>query len=249
MDMFLNPDARCRLRWGRSGAEEAAARGEALVIIDVLSFSTATVAALSSGARVRPCRRGEDAAAVAAELGAEAAVSRKDVPRLGRFSLSPDTMLDADEGTSIVLSSPNGSTCVALAETAPAVFVAGLVNAAATGRAVTRWLAGHDESVTVVPCGERWRHDREDGPLRVALEDHLGAGAVLAHVRAPLSAEAELAAMAFRAAGDDVPRLVRECAGGLELCGIGFPQDPEHAGLVDEYDVVAHVVDGWIVAD
>ncbi|MBL4849836.1 MAG: hypothetical protein JKY65_30275 [Planctomycetes bacterium] len=48
-----------RLRWGRRGAIHAAALGEILVVVDVLSFSTGVSYALDRGVTVFPCPPGE----------------------------------------------------------------------------------------------------------------------------------------------------------------------------------------------
>ena len=79
----------CRLDWGRRGVRQAAERGDILVIVDTLSFSTAVVTAVHYGGLIYPCSLEEDTAALAQQIGGEAAVSRRDVPERGRFSLSP----------------------------------------------------------------------------------------------------------------------------------------------------------------
>jgi phosphosulfolactate phosphohydrolase-like enzyme len=45
-------------------------------------------------------------------------------------------------------------------------------------------------SVTVIACGERWNIPSEDGELRMALEDYLGAGAILSYLPYEKSPEA-----------------------------------------------------------
>jgi 2-phosphosulfolactate phosphatase len=87
------PRPRIRLAWGRRGAAEAAARGEILVVVDVLSFCSTVATAVHYGGLVYPCGPEEDAAALARRVGGEAAVSRRDTPREGRFSLSPLTCI------------------------------------------------------------------------------------------------------------------------------------------------------------
>jgi 2-phosphosulfolactate phosphatase len=88
--------------------------------------------------------------------------------------------------------------------------------------------------VAVVPAGERWG----DGSLRVAYEDHVGAGAVIAGLRSALpgidvSPEAAVAAMAFEH--------LQPLAGtpsGRELIERGFARDVQIAGEVDASAVV-----------
>jgi len=258
-DVFAQPDCRVRLRHGRSGARDAARAGDGLVVVDVLSFSTGAVIAVAQGARVRPCGWGEEPRELVDETSVEFAVRRADVPALGRFSLSPAAMSSAGPGDAIVVRSPNGATCTRYASDVPALWVGALVNASATARAVGKWLALHPRSrVTVLACGERWREPpedaalREDGPLRIALEDVLGAGAVLDGLRdvaGGLSAEAEACAQTFRACRNDLTRLLATCGSGRELIAAGFPEDPALAAQLDAHTAVARLVDGWLVQD
>src|ERR1043165_1781823 len=125
-DPWSQDGYRCRLEWGRRGARAAAERGDVLVVIDVLSFSTATVTAVQRGGIVYPCAWSDDPAALAARIGAEAAVSRPDVPARGRFSLSPPTFNTIEPGTNVVLASPNGATCSRYGRAVPHLLVGAL---------------------------------------------------------------------------------------------------------------------------
>ena len=46
-------------------------------------------------------------------------------------------------------------------------------------------------SVTILACGERWKQPNEDGELRFAIEDYLGAGAILSALPAALARSPE----------------------------------------------------------
>src|SRR5690242_12191031 len=215
--VFTQDPYRCRLDWGRRGTRAAAARGDVLVIVDTLTFATAVATAVHHGGRIVPCAWADDPAALAARLGAEAAVPRRDVPARGRFSLSPQTYAGLAPGTKIVLASPNGATCSRYAPDVPYLFAGALVNAAAVGAAVAAILARSALAVTVIACGERWPAPAEDGELRVAVEDYLGAGAILSHLHYPRSPEAQVCAGAFAAARDMLPDLLWDCGSGREL--------------------------------
>ena len=80
---------RCRLAWGAAGAADAAARGDIVVVVDVLSFSTSVSVATSRRAIVYPIPEAD--VDVEKDVPAEAtwAVARGDVPERGRYSLSP----------------------------------------------------------------------------------------------------------------------------------------------------------------
>ncbi|MGE3268915.1 MAG: 2-phosphosulfolactate phosphatase [Chloroflexota bacterium] len=241
---------RCRLEWGRRGARVAAERGDILVVVDVLSFSTATVTAVQHGGVIRPCAWTDDPAALAAGLGAEAAVHRRDVPAKGRFSLSPPTFNAIEPGTRVVLASPNGATCAQYGKTVPHLLVGALVNARAVSEAVAGLLASTSLNVTVLACGERWQLPSEDGDLRFAIEDYLGAGAILSGLPAGLSRspEAAVCQAAFAGVSGDIARTVWESGSGLELREAGFPEDVDSASQVNEFTAVPRMVNGWLLA-
>jgi 2-phosphosulfolactate phosphatase len=83
--------------------------------------------------------------------------------------------------------------------------------------------------VGVVPAGERW----PDGSLRPAIEDLLGAGAIIHHLALPCSPEAQVARDAFRSAGKDVGHLIRASVSGHELIEGGFAGDIDIAVALD----------------
>ncbi|GAA3083142.1 hypothetical protein GCM10017562_60920 [Streptomyces roseofulvus] len=97
---------------------------------------------------------------------------------------------------------------------------------------------------TVIAAGERW----PDGSLRPALEDHLGAGAVLDALRTlapglPLTPEATAAAT-LRAATEDPVAALHGCDAGRELYEYGYPRDVEVAAELDASTTVPALVDG-----
>jgi 2-phosphosulfolactate phosphatase len=107
--------------------------------------------------------------------GAELAGRR----RQARYSLAPASYLEAPAGLRCVLPSPNGAQVTLAAARTPSVVLAGsLRNARAVADAAQRI----GSRFNVIPAGERWL----DGSLRPALEDALGAGAVLASLPAPV---------------------------------------------------------------
>jgi 2-phosphosulfolactate phosphatase len=196
------------------------------------------------GTRVYPCPWGDGRAhALATERGAVVAVGRLEAAREGAAtapSLSPAALLELDAVDRLVLPSPNGSAlAAALADGGSTVAVGCLRNAGA----VARWLAGEldaGRSVAVVAAGERWRRD---GSLRPAIEDHLGAGAILNHLRVcgqdrGLSPEARAAAALFEVSAGDLTRTLRDCVGGRELRTAGFGRDVDVAAALDSSMVV-----------
>lgn len=257
----------CRLEWGRSGARRAGERGDVVVIVDALSFSTAVAFGVAEGLSVMPCTDDDDLHALAREHGAQPAARRELAD--GGLSLSPLSLTGIGIGTRVLLRSPNGATCARRAAEAGAhaVFAAAFVNAAATARAVAR-AASDEHAVTVCCCGERWPEgggdDDEDGPVRFALEDELAAGCLVTRLREAVagaaeeprwaSAEARVAEHAWRSVeadgGDQVLRgLMRDALSGLELRLRGSAADVEVAARIDALDVAPRLARGWFGAD
>ncbi len=240
------------LDWGHDGAARAAGRGDVLVVVDVLSFSTTAATAVARGVELIPCAWDEDAVEVAARRGAEAAVRRTEVPSRGRYSLSPLTFVDAPPGARVVVKSPNGATCVRHAADVADLFVGSLINATATADAAAEAAARTGRPVTVLACGERWGTPGADGPLRFAVEDLVGAGAVLSALDGAsgfaLSPEASAAVAAFREARPTLEAFLLGCESGRELVDASFPGDVRHAARLDSVDLAVAFADGRLVA-
>jgi 2-phosphosulfolactate phosphatase len=237
-------DAAYRFDWGPNGLRTLAPHADVVVVVDVLRFTTAVCAALEAGATVYPYKWADDGAdAYARERDAVLAGRREDA----QWSLSPTDLLHLEPGTRLVLPSPNGSALAFAAGEAGArhVLAACLRNATATAHAARR-LAGADGSIAVIAAGERWHG--ATGPIRPAVEDLWGAGAVLAALdpsasrSAPrCSPEAASARAAFIAAR---PRLFDElsaCASGIELIARGWHDDVHTAAAHDVTDVVCRL--------
>ncbi len=227
--IFAQPGAGVRFDWGPVGAAELARVCAALVLVDVLSFSTSVEIAVARGMRVHPFPWGTQAHEYGERIGAAVAVGRTEVSAQRPYSLSPASLASAPVVRDLVLPSPNGSAISAAAAATGLPVLAGCLRNA---RAVGRWLSagsfGTPEApVGVVAAGERW----PDGHLRPCVEDLLGAAAVidaLAGADALLSVEAAVA-LAALAGVPDVAAAVRGCASGQELWTRGFPADVELA--------------------
>ena len=69
---------------------------------------------------------------------------------------------------------------------------------------------GH--AIAVIACGERW----EDGSLRPAFEDMLGAGAIIKGLAGDCSPEALAAVAVFEQCHSDLPGVLKRCASGKD---------------------------------
>ncbi|MFP5488756.1 MAG: 2-phosphosulfolactate phosphatase [Acidimicrobiia bacterium] len=133
----------------------------------------------------------------------------------------------------------------------PFVLAGCLRNATATARRAL--VLAHGGTIGVVAAGERW-HD-VDGPLRPAVEDLIGAGAVL-HALDPAGSVAppccDPEARAARAAFLDARPLLAEVLAatrtGQELIARGDADDVSTSAELDATYVAAQLIDGTFVA-
>jgi 2-phosphosulfolactate phosphatase len=213
-----------RFEWGPTGAQALAPEVDVLVIVDVLSFTTAVEVAVTRGARVHPYRlRDESAASFARSIGAALAVGRQHVSIESPYSLSPASLATIPAETDLVLPSPNGSTISVLAAQHGRAILAGcLRNASAVAAAA----CARGDVIGVVASGERWA----DGGLRPCFEDLIGAGAIINALPAGRwSPEAQSAVSAFCAARDHLQDCLMDCASGRELVAQGYACDVQIA--------------------
>jgi 2-phosphosulfolactate phosphatase len=212
-----------RFEWGWTGLQAIAADDPVVIVVDVLSFSTAVSIALSRGAAVLPFPwRDERGAEYARHHGALLAGDRG----TGAYSLSPTSLGGLPARARIVLPSPNGST-LCFGASSSTVTTGCLRNR----RAVVELAQSFQRPIAVVAAGERW----PDGSLRPALEDLLGAGAIISRLPGTRSAEAQAAALTFESTTDLSDALLK-CASGVELSERGFLADLAVAGELDVDD-------------
>jgi 2-phosphosulfolactate phosphatase len=219
---FTQQDFACRCEWG-PGALTALAPADVIIVVDVFSFTTCVDVAVSRGVAILPYGWNDPSAAdFATAQSAELAGKR----RTTQYSLAPESYLDAPAGLRCVLPSPNGARVTLAAAASGAIVLAGcLRNARAVAAAAQR--AGR--SFNVIPAGERWL----DGGLRPALEDALGAGAILAALPGSRSPEAEAMVAIFQARREALVDTLDACGSGRELAGRGHLRDKLIAGDLD----------------
>ncbi len=262
MTVYEQDGADLRLEWGLDGVHALGPHCAVLIVVDVLVFTTTVDIALGRGGRVLPLPW-RDERAVEAARAAGATLTRAGLAGVeGRdggmttltaepghgWTLRPSSLTDLPAGSFLAISSPNGATLSAAAARTGATVLAGCLRNASAVAAAAAELAG-DAPVGIVAAGERWR-DTPDKRLRPGIEELLGAGAIAAAVpgRNAPSAEAELAALTYRAAGTRVPDLVADSVSGRELIAAGVPADVRLAADVDASDVVPLLTEGVFAA-
>jgi 2-phosphosulfolactate phosphatase len=195
-------DVRCE--WGEHGLERLAPASDVVIIVDVLSFSTAMDIAVGRGGVVYPYRWNDATVDdFAQSVGAE--VARRQNKH--GYSLSPRSLLNLPSGTRLVLPSPNGSHLSRLA--GGTNTIAGCLR---NCRAVAAAAMAKGRRIAVVPAGERW----PDGRLRPCLEDLAGAGAIVSYLKGTRSPEAEMAVAVFQSVRATLTQSILACVSGRE---------------------------------
>jgi 2-phosphosulfolactate phosphatase len=218
-----------RFDWGTPGVARLAPYCRTFVIVDVLRFSTAVETGLTHGLVVEP----EHWPMPRSATPRDAYVADGSAP--GGPSLSPGSLLLLPKGARVVLPSLNGANCaLAAADTGATVIAGSLRNASA----VAKYVAEAGAPVGVIAAGDL----ASDGTMRPAVEDILGAAAILRLLPGSRSPEAAIAEAAFTA---DPLELVRESASARQLASVGHDEDAEWAGQLDVSTCVP-VLDGDI---
>jgi 2-phosphosulfolactate phosphatase len=233
---FHQAEFEVRCEWSLTGLKACGTVSDVVVIVDVLSFTTAVDVATARGGIVFPYpHKGESAASYAESFEANPASP----DRARGFSLSPESLRTLPSGYRLVLPSPNGA-ALSFAADHPIVLAACLRNATA----VARFAASLGSSIAVIPAGETWPH----GELRPCLEDLLGAGAVVAAFPGSRSPEAMLAAAAFDHFREGLPQALQQSVSGKELIELGFAMDVDLAAELDVSRNVPRLLNGAFVA-
>ncbi|WP_020375950.1 2-phosphosulfolactate phosphatase [Sulfobacillus thermosulfidooxidans] len=237
--MFSQSAYPIRFEWGPEGVGRLAPLSGVVVIVDVLSFCTSVDIAVSKDAVVFPYRyHDQSASAFAQSIHALLADKRGQ-----GFSLSPSSLLSLPSQSRIVLPSPNGSTCTVLAQENGALVIAGCLRNASQVAAFIKRHYAH-ETISVIACGEQW----PNGRLRPALEDFLGAGAILSQLDPwALSVEAQVAAWAFQNAQANLSNIIMQSSSGRELTVKGFTADVLIASECNVSTVIPVLKDGAYV--
>lgn len=208
-----------RMEWGQKGVEELSPISDAVIIIDILSFSTCVDIVTSKLASVLPYRWKDE---TASEFAKSKNAILADYKRHSTsYSLSPTSLLSVKEGEKIVLPSPNGAT---LSLTAGNIVT--LCGCLRNARVVAEYASGFGKKIALIPAGEQW----PDGSLRPCFEDLVGAGAIIYYLNGILSPESKTALSAFKDYNKNLTDGLIKCSSGKELVARGFQNDVVLAG-------------------
>lgn len=223
---------RIRFEWGLPGILEVANHCALTVIVDVLCSSTCVDIATSRGAVVYPQPFEEPAPAGATTMRKAMLPGTRS---RDRHSPSPASLLDIAPGCRLVLPSPNGA-ALALACRSPHVVTGCLRNA----RSVAAYSDAASGPVCVIAAGEKWSHDEP----RFALEDLLGAGAIIHRLSGPRSPEAQAAESVYLAYRSNLFGALSACTSGAKLKDEGSLHDVLLAAELNVSDCVPIFLEG-----
>ncbi|MEM7254370.1 MAG: 2-phosphosulfolactate phosphatase [Pseudomonadota bacterium] len=231
----MRQHAEVALEWGEAGAAHLGPWAEALVVIDVLSFSTCVDVATARGMTIIPLPWRDSDAIRFAETHDAVLAARRGEPG---YTLSPASFANGRAGERVVLPSPNGARVTIVSDPIP-TYVACLRNA----RAVASAVAKQARRIGIVPAGERWPDER----LRPCLADHLGAGAVIAGLGLSMTPEAAAADAIFRDMKTVLDAALHQCASGQYLIERGYAIDVEVAAQLNVSDAVPMMHEATLV--
>lgn len=220
--------------------EAAAGRDDAVLIIDVLRFSSATVTAVSNGFTVIPATSMAEAKKLA--LKYDGCLNRS-----GRRVLSPKSFI-GKAPCRVVLPSPNGAALSCHAAGAKNAFVASLLNISATAEKLNNVVKKSKQDVTIVASGEVGEGRRKMMPVferrldtkdeNFCFEDYVCAGAVSSLLKAGKSDSILRAEKAFRMFSVHLKEALLDCASGRYLIKDGLKNDVEFYSRLDVFSVV-----------
>jgi 2-phosphosulfolactate phosphatase len=214
--------------WGAEGVLTLAPTCDVVIVVDVLSFTTAAEIATSQGAIVFPYRwQDETTCEFAVKVNAEVA----DRGSPNNFSLSPTSLQNLAENTRLVLPSPNGSTVSLLAKNT--TVIAGCLR---NCRAVANSAMQKGKRIAVIPAGEKWK---DNDTLRPCVEDFIGAGAIISYLwRDTISPEAAIAKSVYENFSAHLYETIKNCVSGKELTARGEEKDVFFASELNVSDCV-----------
>jgi 2-phosphosulfolactate phosphatase len=222
---------------GERGAREAARRGAAVVVVDTYRASTTIAVLVAHGARVVSVASIEEAERFPADfrIGERGSAKVKGFD----FGNSPTEVEEAriPPGSTVVLSSTNGTRIIEAAHRSSAVYIGAFVNAGAVTEELLN-SASADSRVVVVGCG--WRGRRSS-------EDESAAGEILGRLQqggADLESRAERIVEQHR---ERPKKALLTNTAARRIKRLGYESDLDFCLTPDTVPVVPRLVDGAFV--
>lgn len=227
-----------RYAGGEKGARAGARAGATVIVVDAFRASTTISVLVSKGARVVPVASIEAAASGTADFR----IGERGSAKVAGFDFgnSPTEVSAADipPGSTVLLSTTNGTRVVEAAAGAEAILTGTFVNA----DCLAATLAGElpDGEVFVVGCG--WQGRRSS-------EDEAAAGAILCRLRERGAGLDERARRVVDRYLSRPTERLRENSAARRLLRLGYEEDLGFCLAEDTIPVVPRLRDGAFVAD
>ncbi len=224
---------------GERGAREAARGGAAVVVVDTYRASTTIAVLVAHGARVVPVASIEEAERRPADfrIGERGSAKVKGFD----FGNSPTEVEEAriPAGSTVVLSSTNGTRIIEAAHRSPGIYIGAFVNAGAVAEELLR-SATDDLRVVVVGCG--WRGRR-------ASEDESAAGEILGRLQRGGADLEDRAERIVREHHERPKKALLDNTAARRLRRLGYERDLGFCLEPDTVAVLPRLVDGAFVGD
>lgn len=222
---------------GESGARAAARAGSAVVVVDAFRASTTIAVLVREGARVIPVASIEEARAYP---GADFRAGERGSAKAAGFDFgnSPTEVLEAGvtPGSTIILSTTNGTRVIEAASGASGIFTGTFVNASALADELAAGV--HGPRVVVVGCG--WEGHR-------ASEDEAAAGAILNRLAQKGTELDDRARRVVKLYHSRTAGRLRDNSAARRLKRLGYERDLDFCLARDTVPVVPRLLDGAFV--
>lgn len=228
-----------RYAGGALGARNAARAGSSVVVVDTFRASTTISVLVSKGAVVLPVASIEEARAAEADFR----IGERGSIKVAGFDFgnSPTEIQEATiiPGSTVALSTTNGTRIIEAAAGASSILIGAFVNAEAVAEELAAGDRG-DPGVEVVVVGCGWEGRRSS-------EDEAAAGAIL-HRLQTKGAKLDERARRVTALYQNRPRSVlRNNSAARRLERVGYEADLDFCLAEDTLEVVPRLLDGVFV--
>lgn len=225
-----------RYAGGALGARDAARAGSPVVVVDAFRASTTISVLISKGAEVLPVASIEEARAAEADFR----IGERGSVRVDGFDFgnSPTEVRAAamPPGSTVALSTTNGTRIIEAAAGAPSILTGAFVNA----EAVAEELATGDQGVEAVVVGCGWEGRR-------ASEDEAAAGAILYRLQTKGVKLDERARRVVALYLNRSRSALRNNSAARRLVRVGYEADLDFCLAEDTLSVVPRLLDGVFV--
>jgi len=238
MNLFVRLDLSAR------EAAQAVARGDVIIVIDVLRCTSSMINALANGAeRIIPVKTLREAYDLKSKypnyLLAGEREGRK--PRGFDFGNSPlEFTGEKVQGETLIFTTTSGTAALSRCKNAERVFIASFLNVSSVASEVEKIALKEKREISIIPSGQKGKF---------SLEDFLCGGAIaerLARRNAALSDSAVASLLSFQKAKDSLLNHIMMGKHAQNLVRMGFGEDVRFCCQVDIYDVAPSIKKGVV---